>query len=156
MYTSPANWESYSAVLIDPVAIYSGADNQFEDLPDADKKELALYMNTEFKKSLGTRFRLANKIEPNSLRVKLTLTGAKTNTAMVSTVTRFDLVGGPYNIVQSIRGKEGIFIGSVSYSVEIYDAMSDRLVKAFVTKQISKRDERSSKLWFTGRFQNRN
>jgi len=69
------------------------------------------------------------------LRLRLTLTGAETNTAVVSTFTRFDLVGLPYNAVQGMRGKEGLFMGSVSYSVEIYDAPSNRLLMAFVTKQ---------------------
>ncbi len=92
-------------------------------------------MDIEVKKVLGEKFRVSNRIEPNALRLKLTLTGAGTNTAVVSTFTRFDLVGAPYNIVQSVRGKEGMFIGSVSYSVEIYDATSSRLLKAYVTKQ---------------------
>ena len=39
------------------------------------------------------------------------------------------------NIVQSIRGKEGSFTGSVSYAVEIYDASNNRLLNAYVTKQ---------------------
>ena len=50
-------------------------------------------------------------------------------------VTKFDLAGGPYNVVQSIRGKEGAFSGSVSYAVEIYDASNNRLLSAYVSKQ---------------------
>ena len=113
----------------------NGSDNQFDGLPEADKRELARYMDVEFKKVLGEKFKVSNSVDPTALRLKLTLTGASTNTAVVSTVTRFDLVGAPYNIVQSVRGKEGMFIGSVSYSVEIYDAASNRLLKAYVTKQ---------------------
>ena len=92
-------------------------------------------MQGEFKRVLGQRFKIAERVGPNTLRLRLILTGAKTNTAMVSTVTRFDLVGGPINLVQSIRGKEGIFIGDVSYVVEIYDAQTGQLLKALVTKQ---------------------
>ena len=128
-------WRKYSAIIVDPVAVYSGPDNQFGDLSKADKQELARYMDTTFNKVLSQRFQVSTNPGPNTLKLKLTLTGAGTNTAVASTVTRFDLAGMPYNVVQSVRGKEGIFMGSVSYSVEIYDAASNQLLKAFVTKQ---------------------
>ena len=135
VYRSAINWSDYKAVLVEPVSVYDGADNQFGDLPQADKRELALYMTTAFNQQLAMRFTLTRTAAPGTLRLKLTLTGATTNTAVVSTFTRFDLFGLPYNAVQSARGKEGIFMGSVSYSVEIFDAMSNRLVLAYVAKQ---------------------
>lgn len=135
VYSSNVNWTDYSTIVMEPVAIYSGPDHQFGDLSEADKQELANYMDARFKKVLSERFRIATNTGPNTLKLRLTLTGAGTNTAVASTVTRFDLAGMPYNVVQSARGKEGIFMGSVSYSVEIYDATSNQLLKAYVTKQ---------------------
>jgi hypothetical protein len=67
--------------------------------------------------------------------VKLTLAGAKTNTPGLTTVAKFDLAGGAYNVVQAARGKEGAMSGSVNYAVEIYDAGSNRLLAAYVMKQ---------------------
>jgi hypothetical protein len=128
-------WQKYNALIIDPVAIYSGPDHQFGDLSEADKQELARYMDTTFRKTLSQRFQVTANPGSNTLKLRLTLAGVGTNTAVASTVTRFDLAGMPYNVVQSIRGKEGMFMGSVSYSVEIYDAASNQLLKAFVTKQ---------------------
>lgn len=135
-YSSQVDWRNYSAMVVEPVAIYGGPDHQFGKLPEADKQELARHMSIEFGKALGQRFKITDKIDQNTLRLKLTLTGTETNTAVVSTLIRFDpLVGIPTNLVQSARGKQGIFIGSVSYSVEIYDGTSNRLLKAFVAKQ---------------------
>lgn len=135
VYSVSADWRSYSAMLIEPVAIYAGADHQFGNLEEADKRELAQYMATTFNQVMARRFSLSNPAGRGTLRLRLTLTGAETNTAVVSTFTRFDLVGLPYNAVQGMRGKEGLFMGSVSYSVEIYDASNNRLLMAFVTKQ---------------------
>lgn len=134
-YAPDVNWRNYSALLMEPVAIYSGTDHQFGDLAEADKQELSKYMDKEFRKVLSQRFRIDKPSGAETLRLRLTLTGADTNTAVASTVTRFDLAGMPYNVVQSIRGKEGILMGSVSFAVEIYDASSNRLLKAFVSKQ---------------------
>jgi hypothetical protein len=135
VYAPAVEWWRYSSVIIEPVVVYNGVDNHFGDMPMADRTELANYMQTEFGKALAMRFTLAERPRPGTLRIKLTLTGAKTNTAVVSTATRFDLVGAPINIVQSIRGKEGVFIGSVSYSVEVFDAVSQHLLKAYVAEQ---------------------
>ena len=67
--------------------------------------------------------------------MKLTLTGAATNTPVLATLSRFDLAGGLYNGVQAVRGGEGMLTGSVTYVTEVYDASTNRLLSAFVTKQ---------------------
>jgi len=134
-YSAGADWRRYSSVIIEPVAIYRGADNQFEKISEQDKDLLARYMRTEFNDELNKRFDIVNFAGPSTLRLKLTLTGAKTTPQVVGTVTKFDLAGGPYNAVQAIRGKEGALSGSVSYAVEIYDASANRLLEAYVAKQ---------------------
>ncbi|MYZ43576.1 DUF3313 domain-containing protein [Schauerella aestuarii] len=135
IYSPQIDWRAYTAAIVEPVAIYGGADHQFGDLPTADKEALADYMRKTFSNTLAGRFSIVDRAAAKTLRIKLTLTGAETNTAVVSTFTRFDLVGMPYNIVQSARGKEGMFMGSVSYSIEIYDAVTQELLKAYVTRQ---------------------
>jgi hypothetical protein len=135
IYKTQVAWKEFSSVIIEPVEVYRGADHQFGNMSEQDKTVLAKYMQDEFTNVLRRRFSLTDNPKPWTLRVKLTLTGAETNTPVVSTVLRFDLVGGPYNIVQGLRGKEGMVMGSVSYSVEVYEALTNRLLKAYVTKE---------------------
>jgi hypothetical protein len=134
-FSTQADWQQYRKLIIDTVVVYRGADNQFGDMSDADKAALASYMQTKFEEKLRTRFEPANAPGPNTLRLKLTLTGASTTTPFLGPFTRFDLSGGIYNVVQTARGKEGAFTGSVMYAVEIYDASTGRLLNAYVTKQ---------------------
>lgn len=134
-YSSGADWQKYTSAIVDPVVIYNGQDNQFEKVSDESKQELAEYMRTQFADALKTKFAVVGDPDARTLRVKLTLTGAKPTTQFVGTVTKFDLAGGPYNMVQSIRGKEGLMSGSVSYAVEIYDASTNQLLSAYVAKQ---------------------
>lgn len=135
LYAQPVDWRVYSQAVIDPVEIYRGPDNQFGDMSQEDRAELADYMQSEFAKALMNRFTLTNHAGANTLRIKLTLTGAGTNTPFLATFTRFDIAGGLYNGVQAIRGGEGMMTGSVLYVVELYDGASNRLLEAFVTKQ---------------------
>lgn len=134
-YSSHPDWRRYSKAVIEPVAVYGGADNQLADLSPEDRAELAAYMQRQFSASLAKRFQPAAGAGRDTLHIRLTLTGASTNSAVISTFARFDLAGGLYNGVQAVRGHEGMMMGSVSYAVEIYDAASDRLLEAFVAKQ---------------------
>ncbi|CAE6755563.1 DUF3313 domain-containing protein [Paraburkholderia haematera] len=134
-YAAPVVWSRYTQVLLDPVVVYQGTDNQFGDMKSADRAALADYMGKTFSEKLGARFHAAQQTGPNTLRVKLTLTGAEKTTMLVGQVMHFDLAGNLYNGVQSIRGGQGAFSGSVSYAVEIYDGASGQLLKAYVSKQ---------------------
>lgn len=134
-YATPVDWRSYNRMIIDPIVIYRGPDNQFGDMSEEDKAELAHTMQTAFVEKLKTRFTLAGDPAPGTLRLRLTLTGASTSTPVLSTVSRIDIGGGLYNGVQAVRGGEGSFTGAVIYAVEIYDASTNRLLNAFVSKQ---------------------
>jgi hypothetical protein len=134
-YSTAADWRAYNKVLLEPVVIYRGKDHQFGDMSDKDKATLAAYMQNSFAERLRSRFALVNVRGPNTLRVRLTLTGAVINTPVLGTLSRFDLAGAVYNGVQAARDGEGMMTGSVIYSVEIFDAPSSRLLGAYVTKQ---------------------
>ncbi|TKC81309.1 DUF3313 domain-containing protein [Trinickia terrae] len=134
-YEAPAAWQTYRKLIVDPVVIYRGTDNQFGDMREADKAELAGYMQSRFSEKLGRRFEITGTPGPATLRLKLTLAGAETTTPVIGTLSHFDIAGGVYNTVQAVRGGKGSFTGSVTYAVEIYDTATNRLLTAYVTKQ---------------------
>lgn len=134
-YAVPVNWRRYQRIIVEPVTIYRGPDSQFEKVSEDDRRRLAGYMREQFTDRLSGVFEIVDRPAPDTLRVRITLTGAKTTKAFLGTFSRFDLVGGPYNAVQAVRGKEGSMTGSVMYAVEIEDAATGRLLNAYVTKQ---------------------
>lgn len=134
-YHAEVDWTRYSSFILDPVAIYRGPDSQFEKVTEQDKRELANFMQQVFGETLRQRYAPAVTATAGTIRVRLTLTGAKTTKAVLGTVMKVDLAGAPYNAVQAMRGKEGAMMGSVSYAVEIYEAGTNRLITAYVEKQ---------------------
>jgi hypothetical protein len=134
-YSTEVDWRAYNKVIIEPVVIYRSPDQQFGDMSEQDKASLASYMQTRFADKLRNRFTLMNHRGPNTLRVRLTLTGAVANTPVLGTLLRFDVAGAVYNGVQAARDGEGTMMGSVMYAVEIFDAATSRLLTAFVSKQ---------------------
>jgi hypothetical protein len=135
LYSAPIDWHKYCAVIVDPVIVYSGPDQQFGDTSDADKAVLAAYMQKEFAEALKPEFALAEAPGPATLRVHLTLTGLETNTPVLSSLTKIAPVNLVINVVQTARDKQAIFTGSASYAVEIYDSASNQLLRAYVAKQ---------------------
>jgi uncharacterized lipoprotein YmbA len=137
------DWRGYDKAILDPVVIYRGEDQQFGDMNDADRAELAGYLLQRFHHALAKRFTMIAgsgsaaraSADPGTLRMRITLTGAETNTPVIAPLSRFDIGGALYNGVQAARGGEGVLTGSVSYAVEIFDAPTGRLLDAFVTKQ---------------------
>lgn len=138
VYAQPVDWSRYTSAVIAPVSIYRGADNQFGSMSEEDKQDLARYMQQRFDTALRSRFPAPGGPREKTLEIRLTLTGAAENTAVLATFTRFDIGGGLYNAVQNVRDREALIGGSINYAVEIYDAADRKLLKAFITKQYPK------------------
>ena len=134
-YATTVDWRTYDKVILEPVTIYQGKDQQFVGLSDADKATLADYMQTRFAAALQKRFTSTEAPGPNTLRVKLTLAGATANVPLIGALTRLNIAGALYNGVQSVRDREGSLTGAVIYAVEIFDAGSGQLLAAQVNKQ---------------------
>ncbi|WP_024645874.1 DUF3313 domain-containing protein [Pseudomonas syringae] len=137
-YSTSVNWHKYDQIMLEPVVIYSGADAQFSGLERKDKTVLANDMTVKFSETLGQHFRFTATPGQGTLRIRLTLTGAETTVAGLSTFSRFDIGMGSYNLVQAARDREGTFTGSVSYAVEIYDASTSQLLESYVSRQYPK------------------
>jgi hypothetical protein len=134
-YKGDVDWRQYNKIIVDPVTIYNGPDNQFVKIADEDKSVLAGYMQEQFTQKLRTRFAVVSNPGPGTLRLHLTLTGAKDTTPVLGPFSHLDVGGNAINAVQAVRGREGTMAGSVNYAVEIYDAPSNRLLSAYVAKQ---------------------
>jgi hypothetical protein len=128
-------WRKYTSVILDPVVVYGGPDQQFGNTSEADKTELAAYMQTQFAQALRTRYAPVTAPGPTTLRIHVTLTGVETSTPVLSPLTKIAPINALINVVQTARDKQAFFTGSVSYAVEIYDGASNHLLRAYVTKQ---------------------
>jgi hypothetical protein len=130
-----ADLRRFSKLVIDAVTIYDGADAQFAGVSPEDRKIIADYMQQTFAEVLGERRRIVRTQEPGAARIRLTLTGIEGNTPILATVIRLIPIGLAINAGAQVAGREGTFLGSVSYAVEVSDASTGDLVYAYVTRQ---------------------
>ena len=135
-YSAPdAQLTQYTQVMLDPVTIYNGEDQQFGSMSQADRQQLATSMQTQFSQALSKKYALVSAPSPNALRIHLTLTGASASTPVLGTVKQILPVGAVLGTLKSAADKPSRSLGSVTYAVEMYDSQSGRLLRAFVTKQ---------------------
>lgn len=135
-YSAPdAQLTPYTQVMLDPVTVYNGEDQQFGSLSQADRQQLAASMQTQFSQALSKKYALVSAPGPNTLRIHLTLTGASASTPVLGTVKQILPVGAVLGTLKSAADKPSRSLGWVTYAVEMYDSQSGRLLRAFVTKQ---------------------
>lgn len=135
-YVNPnVDLRRYTAFIVDPVAIYNGADAQFGDVSDAEKQSLADYMHSEFVKELSKHHRVVSSAGPNVLRIHLTLAGVETTRPALATVTHLVPAGLAMNLLKGGTGGQGTFMGSVTIAGNFYDSTSNDLVASVLTRQ---------------------
>jgi len=86
VYNTPVDWKRYSTFIIEPVKIYRGPDNQFEKVSEEGKQELASYMHEQFDEKLRQKYTPVSSPQQDTLRIKMTLTGAKPTKQFIGTV----------------------------------------------------------------------
>ena len=136
VYQPAVDWNHYHRFILQPVQVYQGADAQFDrKITPPMRAQLADDLQEQARQQLSRH--LAQTLIPSddTVTIQLTLTGARRTTPFIGTFTKFDVGGTPINLVQAMRGREGLFNGSASYAVEVYTSTDHRLLLAYVDKQ---------------------
>lgn len=125
-YSPQTDWKKFNSIIIDPVLIYQGPDNQFGDMPQSERQKLASYMQEKFSSALRPRFGEATSPSPTTLQLRLTLTGADTTT----------------QFVERLRNLTSQVVRTISFSRSVADkacsvAMSTMPLKSMTPQQIS-------------------
>jgi hypothetical protein len=135
-YAQPASvFLKYRTVLIDPTAVYQGADAQFEDIASADRSRFATIVTDALRSEIGKSFAAPVRAQVDTLRIHTTLLGATKTTGGLATATRVTPLGFATSALKSALGKSGSFTGSILYAVEVYDADSGELLLAAVRRR---------------------
>jgi len=135
-YTNPeGDFRNYTALLVDPVTIYTGSDSQLGSVPDDARRAIADYMHQQFTEVLGKNLRIADSVAPRTARLHLTLIGIETSTPVLSTATHVLPVALLVNAGLGASGHNGTFFGSVCFAAELYDATTGELLYSSVSRE---------------------
>ena len=125
----------YRTLIVDNTVVYNGPDAQFDGINAADRAKFAGIVTNELRSELAKTFPAPASVQPDTLRLKVTLLGAQRTKGGVATATRVTPMGFGLSALKSALGKGGSFTGSVLFAVELYDARTNELLLAAVRRR---------------------
>jgi hypothetical protein len=108
--------------MIAPVSIYGGADTDWGNTSDADRTEIANYLEQAYTKAIGQSMHIVHAPGPHTLLLQMQLVGVESNVPVLSTVSRIYPAGLVLNITKQASSTPGTFSGSVTYALMVYDS----------------------------------
>jgi hypothetical protein len=135
-YAQPRSvFTKYKTVIVDPATVYQGPDAQFEGIDYAARARFGDMMTQELRTELARSFPTPAAIQADTIRIKMTLLGARKTKGGIATATRVTPMGFATSAVKSALGRKGTFTGSVLFAVELYDARTNELLLAAVRRR---------------------
>lgn len=126
----------FRTVIVEPTAVYNGADAQFEgEISAADRAKFAAIITDALREELAKSFPAPATPQADTLRLKVTLLGAEKTKGGLATATRVTPIGFGLSAVKSALGKGGSLTGSVLVAVELYNAKTNELLLAAVRRR---------------------
>ena len=135
-YAQPRTvFSKYRTVIVDPTVVYDGPDAQFEGIDPADRAKYAAMITDELRSEIAKSFPAPAQPQADTLRLRVTILGARKTKGGVATATRVTPLGFATSALKSALGKSGTFTGSVLYAVELQDAKTNELLLAAVRRR---------------------
>jgi hypothetical protein len=135
-YAQPTSaFAKYRAVIVDPAVVYQGPDAQFDGIDPSDRVKFADILTQALRTELAKSFPAPAAPHAGTMRIKLTILGARKTKGGIATATRVTPLGFATSAVKSALGKKGTFTGSVLLAVELYDAQTQELLLAAVRRR---------------------
>ncbi len=135
-YVNPAtHFGNYRTVIVEQTTVYDGPDAQFEGIDQADRVEFARIMTDALRSEIGKSFAAPARAQADTLRVRVSILGAKKTLGGVATATRVTPLGFGLSAAKSVLGKGGTLTGSVLYAVEVHDGRSGELLLGAVRRR---------------------
>jgi hypothetical protein len=135
-YAEPrSTFQRYRTVIVDPTVVYTGPDAQFEGIDYADRSKFADMITQELRSEIAKSFPTPAAPQADTLRVRVTILGARKTIGGIATATRVTPLGFATSAVKSALGKKGTLTGSVLLAVEVFDARTNKLLLAAVRRR---------------------
>jgi hypothetical protein len=121
-YVKPGlDLSAFRNIMIEPVAVYSGPDAQFEDVDGADRHQYAQILDEALRRELAAARPIVRRAAAGTARLRVTLIGMEKTMGGVATATRATPLGMASSAVRSLTGRGGRLTGSMLIALEMFD-----------------------------------
>jgi hypothetical protein len=135
VYRDPdAQWTAYDKVLLEPVTLWRSGRQSLDPVPEDDLLRLVAGLEHAVRGRLGTDFRLVERPEPGTMRIRLAITEARASDPVLDVLrARADEKVTPGS--GPLDPETRRFIEAAHIEGEIRDAATDRLLAAGVDRR---------------------
>jgi hypothetical protein len=112
---------AFRNIMIEPVAVYSGPDSQFEGIDSADRRTYARIIDEALRRELASARPIVRRAAAGTARLRVTLIGMEKTMGGVATATRATPLGMASSVVRSVTGRGGRLTGSMLIALEMFD-----------------------------------
>ncbi len=136
VYVKPGvNWKRYDKILIEPVTIWTSGSDSAASVPEEDLQLLADYLDESLRHNLGQDYRLVDREEPNTLRLRVAITEAKGSRVVVNTVSKIVPQLRVLTTVGGLATGTQVLVGRAGAEAELLDALTDVRLAAAVDRR---------------------
>ena len=128
VYRNPkANWPTYDKVIFDPVTLWRSGKGSLDPVPEDDLLRIVTDFQTAVRRRLGERFRLVDKAEPGTMRIRLGITDARAADPVLDVLTANAVAGKPGGDAP-VHPETRSFLEGATIEGEIRDAATGELL----------------------------
>jgi hypothetical protein len=126
---------AFRNIMIEPVAVYTGPDAQFEDIDAAERRQYAQILDEALRRELAGARPIVRRAAAGTARLRVTLIGMEKTMGGVATATRATPLGMASSVVRSVAGRPGRLTGSMLIALEMFDGGNGQLQAAIVRRR---------------------
>jgi hypothetical protein len=128
VYRNPeANWPAYDKVLFEPVTLWRSGKGSLDPVPEEDLLRIVTDFQTAVRGRLGERFRLVDKAESGTMRIRLGITDARAADPVLDVLTASGGTGKPGGD-GPLHPETRRFLEGATIEGEIRDAVTGELL----------------------------
>jgi hypothetical protein len=122
-------------MLVEPVTIWTAGESNLQAVPEEDRQLLVDYLDESLRHTLGQDYRLVDRAEPNTLRLRVAITDAKGARVLANTVSKIVPQLRILTTVGGIATDTQVLVGRAGAEAEICDAMTEERLAAAVDRR---------------------
>jgi len=136
VYVNPdADFSLYNKVILDSVSIWYTENSKLEEVPAAERDNIAHYFYSAVRKQLEQNWKIVEEPGTDTLRIRLALTEAIGANKQMNNITSYLPPARLLSEAANLTTGSHIFVGEAAGEMEILDSTTGTRIGAFVDKR---------------------
>ena len=116
--------------MIDPIEVWASNDSELKNIPKSELKDILTYLHSTFVNNLKSSFKIVDKMDNHTLRIRIALTGGESSEPVTDTLSNVILVTLAASYLKKAAAGTHISVGKASIEAEFIDGETSKRIAA--------------------------